>query len=368
MRETEYRNNMKIAIDARMIQMSGIGTYIKTLMGHGIYAVALGDDKDILKYDESVQVINYDEKIYGAGEQLHFPFKELKKSGVSLLHVPHYNVPVFYRGRLAVTVHDLTHLVLPQFLPNKLAYLYARFLIGYAVHKAEVVFTVSENSKKDILRFYRVPEEKIAVVYNAVDVRFIHRQREDVEYLIDKYKLPRDKKVIMYVGNLKPHKNLPKLLEAYSAMKDRENTCLVLVGKAFDSEDLTPEIKKLGIEDSVVRTGIIVDNELVDFYNLADLFVFPSLYEGFGIPPLEAMACGTPVACSDNSSLPEVVGDAAYMFNPYDVNQIREAMEKVLGNSSLAEKLIERGYRRAAMFTPEKIVETTKAVFEKIKG
>ena len=237
-----------------------------------------------------------------------------------------------------------------------------------SVHKAEVVFTVSENSKKDILRFYRVPEEKIAVVYNAVDARFVHRQRADVEYLIDKYKLPRDKRVIMYVGNLKPHKNLPKLLEAYSAMKDRENTCLVLVGKAFDSEDLTPEIKKLGIVDSVVRTGIIVDNELVDFYNLADLFVFPSLYEGFGIPPLEAMACGTPVVCSDNSSLPEVVGDAAYMFNPYDVNQIREAMEKVLGNSSLAEKLIERGYRRAAMFTPEKIVETTKAVFEKIKG
>ena len=267
-----------------------------------------------------------------------------------------------------MTVHDLTHLVLPQFLPNKLAYLYAKFLIGYAVHKAEVVFTVSENSKKDILRFYRVPEEKIAVVYNAVDARFIHRQREDVEYLIDKYKLPRDKKVIMYVGNLKPHKNLPKLLEAYSEMKDRENTCLVLVGKAFDSEDLTPEIKKLGIEDSVVKTGIIVDNELVDFYNLADLFVFPSLYEGFGIPPLEAMACGTPVVCSNNSSLPEVVGDAAYMFNPYDVNQIKEAMENVLCNSSLAEKLIERGYRRAAMFTPEKIVETTKAVFEKIKG
>ena len=106
-----------------------------------------------------------------------FLFKELKKSGVSLLHVPHYNVQVFYRGRLAVTVHDLTHLVLPQFLPNKLAYLYARFLIGYAVHKAEVVFTVSENSKKDILRFYRVPEEKIAVVYNAVDAQ-IHSQAE----------------------------------------------------------------------------------------------------------------------------------------------------------------------------------------------
>ncbi len=359
---------MKIAIDARMIQMSGIGTYIKALMGHGIYDIALGDGNDILKYDANVKVINYSDKIYGAGEQMHFPSRELRKSGADLLHVPHYNVPVFYRGKLAVTVHDLTHLVLPQFLPNKAAYLYAKFLIGYAVRKAEVVFTVSENSKRDILRFYNIPEDKIAVVYNAVDSRFVHRDREDVSYLFDKYHIPRDKKVIMYVGNLKPHKNLPRLLEAYSKMNGREDTCLVLVGKAFDSEDLTPQIKALGIEDSVIKTGIIVDNELVDFYNLADLFVFPSLYEGFGIPPLEAMACGTPVVCSNNSSLPEVVGDAAYMFDPYDEKQIRDAMEKVLSDDSFAQSLVERGYKRVELFTPERIVNTTKAVFDKIKG
>lgn len=369
MREMEQTDNMKIAIDARMIQMSGIGTYIKTLMGQGIYDIALGNEKDILQYDKSVSVINYGDKIYGAGEQLHFPLKELKESRAELLHVPHYNVPVFYRGRLAVTIHDLTHLVLPQFLPNKAAYLYAKWLIGYAVHKAEVIFTVSENSKQDIMHFYkRVNKDKIVVVYNAVDGKFVHRERRDVEYLIDKYKLPRDKKVIMYVGNLKPHKNLPRLLEAYAAMKDREDTCLVLVGKAFDSEDLTPQIKSLGIEKSVIRTGIIVDSELVDFYNLADLFVFPSLYEGFGIPPLEAMACGTPVVCSDNSSLPEVVGDAAYMFDPYSTDAIRAAMEKVLGDDELAGTLVERGYERVRMFTPEKIVNATKAAFDKIKG
>lgn len=112
----------------------------------------------------------------------------------------------------------------------------------------------------------------------------------------------------------------------------------------------------------------MVDNELVDFYNLADLFVFPSLYEGFGIPPLEAMACGTPVVCSNNSSLPEVVGDAAYMFDPYDEKQIRDAMEKVLSDDSLAQSLVERGYKRVELFTPERIVNTTKAVFDKIKG
>ena len=159
-----------------------------------------------------------------------------------------------------------------------------------------------------------------------------------------------------------------RLLEAYADMKDRDNTCLVLVGKAFDSENLTPRIKELGIEGNVIRTGIVVDDELVDFYNLADLFVFPSLYEGFGIPPLEAMACGTPVVCSDNSSLPEVVGDAAYTFNPYDTELIREAMEKVLSDEALAASLIEKGYERVKMFTPESVINRTKAAFERIKG
>ena len=126
--------------------------------------------------------------------------------------------------------------------------------------------------------------------------------------------------------------------------------------------------KKLGIEGNVIRTGIVVDDELVDFYNLADLFVFPSLYEGFGIPPLEAMACGTPVVCSDNSSLPEVVGDAAYTFNPYDTELIREAMEKVLSDEALAASLIEKGYERVKMFTPESVINRTKAAFERIKG
>ncbi len=359
---------MRIAIDARMIQMSGIGTYIKTLMGQGIYDIALGNENDIHKVDESVDVIDYADKIYGVSEQLHFPSKALKKSGADMLHVPHYNVPVFYRGRLAVTIHDLTHLVLPEFLPNKFAYIYAKLIIGYAVRKSDIIFTVSENSKRDIMKFFKVREDKIDVVYNAVDAKFTKKERSSVEYLVDKYSLPHDKKVIMYVGNLKPHKNLLRLLEAYAKMDGRDDTCLVLVGKAFDSEDLTPKINELGIEKNVIRTGIIVDDELVDFYNLADLFVFPSLYEGFGIPPLEAMACGTPVVCSDNSSLPEVVGDAAYMFDAYDTDMICKAMEKVLSDEALAASLVKKGYERVKIFTPESVINRTKAAFDRIKG
>lgn len=358
---------MKIAIDARMIQMSGIGTYIKTLMGQGIYQVALGDRKEIEEYDNSVDIIDYSDRIYSISEQLHFPFKALRRTKADILHVPHYNVPLLYRGRLAVTIHDLIHLVLPEFLPNRMAYIYAKVVIGFAVRKADVIFTVSGNSKKDLMRFFKVREDKIVVTYNAVDSKFIHKDRKEVEYLFDRYGIPAGKKVIMYVGNLKPHKNLSRLLKAYSKLDGRENTCLVLVGKAFDSEDLTPEINSLGLEKEVIRTGIVVNDELVDFYNLADLFVFPSLYEGFGIPPLEAMACGTPVVCSNNSSLPEVVGDAAYTFDPYDEAAIRDAMMRVLNDNELSKSLVQKGYERVKLFDADAIVEKTRAAFERIK-
>lgn len=358
---------MKIAIDARMIQMSGIGTYIKTLMGKGIYQAALGDGETIGEYDKNLEVIDFSDRIYSISEQLHFPFNALRRADVDILHVPHYNIPILYRGRLAVTIHDLIHLVLPEFLPNKMAYIYAKVVIGIAVRKADVIFTVSENSKKDLMRFFKVKEDKIIVTYNAVDRKFVHKDRKAVEYLVDKYGIPSGRKVIMYVGNLKPHKNLSRLLKAYSKLEGREKTCLVLVGKAFDSEDLTPEIEALNLEKDVIRTGIVVNEELVDFYNLADLFVFPSLYEGFGIPPLEAMACGTPVVCSNNSSLPEVVGDAALTFDPYDEDAIRDAMLRVLGDSELSASLIAKGSERVKLFDADELVSKTRDAFERIR-
>ena len=310
---------MKIAIDARMINMSGIGTYIRTLLNQDIYDVALGNRNDINNCDASMDIIDFEDKIYGISEQIHYPIRTLRNKNVDLLHLPHYNVPLFYRGDIAVTIHDLTHLVLPEFLPNKFAYIYAKVIIGYAVRKAKVIFTVSENSKKDLIKYFKVKPSKIIVTYNAVDKCFVHKDIKDVDYLVKKYNIPENKKIIMYVGNLKPHKNLVRLLNAYSRMKNIDDTCLVLVGKAFDNTELDNTVSQLKIENKVIKTGMIETQELVDFYNIADLFAFPSLYEGFGIPPLEAMACGTPVVCSDNSSLPEVVGDAAVTFNPYDI-------------------------------------------------
>lgn len=163
----------------------------------------------------------------------------------------------------------------------------------------------------------------------------------------------------MYVGNLKPHKNLKRLLEAYKDIDNFGDTVLLLVGKAFDNHNISEIEKVYGIEDKVIHTGMVSNEELVDLYNLADLFVFPSLYEGFGIPPLEAMACGTPVVCSNNSSLPEVVGDAAYTFNPLNVNEIRKAINVVMGDNELRLNYIEKGFSRCSVFKWDECVDKT---------
>lgn len=346
---------MRVVIDARMLEMSGIGTYIQHLFGKGIYDIALGNVDDIKKYEPNIMTIEYKDKIYGIKEQLHFPYKKLRKFKPDILHVPHYNIPIFYHGKMVVTIHDLIHIILPEFLPNRFAYFYARFMIGLACKKSIHIFTVSENTKNDLIKIFHVKPEKITVTYNGVDGGFKVKGKSQIEYLYDKFSIPSDKKILMYVGNLKPHKNLERLLEAYSKINNIEDTKLVLVGKAFKSENLNVIETKLKIKDKVVHTGVVDKNELVDLYNLADLFVFPSLYEGFGIPPLEAMACGTPVICSNNSSLPEVVGDAAVMFNPYSVKDIKLSIEKVLNNAKLSRSLILNGLKRAKLFTWDSI-------------
>ncbi|MBE5789052.1 MAG: glycosyltransferase family 4 protein [Clostridiales bacterium] len=344
-----------IGIDARMIEMSGIGIYIQHQMGRGIYEVAVGREEEIRKYDRQVRVIPFEAPIYQLKEQLRFPEKEIRKAGVDLMHFPHYNVPLSYRGRFAVTVHDLTHLILPEFLGNRVKYEYAKTLMAHALRKSEKILTVSENSKKDILKFFPdLPPAKITVVGSAIEDDFGIREKKDLEYLYDRFRFPRDRKMLLYVGNLKPHKNLRRLLEAFHIL-NREDTILVLAGKAFQSLSLEQQEEELGIRGRTVHTGLVTKEELIDLYNLTDLFVFPSLYEGFGLPPLEAMACGTPVVAANNSSIPEVVGDAARLVDAENPEELAEAIRDVLDHPDQAEELIRRGLRRCRFMTPAQV-------------
>lgn len=325
--EKENITKLRI-IDARMLKMSGIGTYIQNLIKNGCYDYALGNRNELSEYFDEDKIIDYDSKIYGIKEQIKFPYLKICKLNPDVLHVPHYNVPIFYSGRMIVTIHDLTHIVMPKFLPSKFAYIYARFMIGIACLKAEKILTVSENTKKDIIKYYHVNPKKISVVYNGVGEEFTKKDKKEISYLYNKYSIPTNKKIVMYVGNLKKHKNLENLLEAFSKLKNIENYRLILVGKAFKNiDELNEKEKLLNIDNYVVHTGVVNQEELVDFYNLADLFIFPSLYEGFGLPILESLKCGTPVICSNTSSMPEVGGKVVSYFNPYDIEEIKKSIE-----------------------------------------
>ena len=355
---------MKVAVDARMINASGIGTYIQNLAKNNCYCFSLGNKEELKDIDKIEEVIEFDSPIYGIKEQLKFPYKELRKLKPDLLHIPHYNVPIFYRGDMIVTIHDTTHLVLDEFLPNKLARFYASIMMKIAIRKSKVILTVSENSKRDLIKYFKVDENKIKVTYLGVKENIKEKSKEEVEYLYEKFNIPRNKKILMYVGNLKPHKNLERLLQAFAKLKTKNDCVLLLVGKAFERYNVLEDREKdLNIKENVIHTGIVSEDELVDLYNLIDLFVFPSLYEGFGLPVIEALKCGTKVACSDTSSLPEVGGNVVSYFKPKDVDEMTRVIEQELEKQSTDEEKQKR-IDWAKTFDWKKTSEEVKKAFE----
>ncbi|MCL2259819.1 MAG: glycosyltransferase family 4 protein [Fibromonadales bacterium] len=307
---------MKIAIDARMINKSGIGIYIKHIMENIGYDVVLDNS-------------NFPYKNYSIKEQLFFPYRKLRREKVDVLHVPHLNIPIFYKGKLVVTIHDLTHLRYPQFLPSKFHYYYFKFMLGMATKKASKIITVSHNTKKDIIDFFNTEPDKIKVIHSGVGKEFVIKPKDEVSYLYKKYNILPEKKIILYVGNLLPHKNVNSLLKASHLIK--KDHVLVLVGKSFKERTAKVETDNY---QSLLYVGEASRDELVDLYNLADLFVLPSLYEGFGFPVLESFACGTPVACSNTSSLPEVGGNFAFYFDPKDEANIADVINMAFESKS----------------------------------
>ena len=173
------------------------------------------------------------------------------------------------------------------------------------------------------------------MTYNGVSEKFKVKNKEEISYLYNKFNIPENKKIIMYVGNLKPHKNLERLVRAFAKIEDKSDKVLVLVGKAFEKYSILDDVEKeLNIKENVIHTGLVTQEELVDLYNLSDLFVFPSLYEGFGLPILEALKCGPPVISANNSSLPEVGGELVDYFDAYNIDEIKEKIEKNINSKS----------------------------------
>jgi glycosyltransferase involved in cell wall biosynthesis len=272
---------------------------------------------------------------------------------VKLVHEPHYVLPPAIRCRSVVTIHDCIHLMFPQYLPGKLAYVYAKGSMWAASRKADRILTVSEASKRDILRFFDVPPEKVEVIYNAIDERFLAPPNaERMDLVRQRYQL--DDPFVMYVGNIKPHKNIERLIDAFARARSQspDNLKLIIIGDEISKYPALRHLVHRHKLDKHVRfLGFQPMETLAAFYRLARAFVCPSLYEGFGLPPLEAMACGSPVVTSNVSSLPEVCGGAALLVDPYDVDAIAHGIVQAVTDDTLRADLIARGHERARSFS-----------------
>ena len=364
---------MRIAIDARKLHDFGIGTYVRNLLKYLALIdretefVLLCRPQDMTvaeRLGPNFRAVAEPSRPYSLAEQVMLPAR-LVAQNVSLLHEPHYVLPPLVPCRAVVTIHDCIHLMFPQYLPNRFAHAYARANLWAATRRAERIFTVSETSKADILRYCDVPAERIIVVHNAIDERFAApADMEAVERVRERYRL--NGPFALYVGNIKPHKNLERLIDAFNLVRRAgyERLELLIIGDQISKYPrLRRAVDRHKLHKHVRFLGFVADDTLAALYRLATVFVFPSLYEGFGLPPLEAMASGTPVVTSNRSSLPEVVGDAAVLVDPYSAASIAEGIQRVLGDADLRRTLSERGLARAKAFSWESSVRRIHEVY-----
>ena len=371
---------MKVAIDARKWRDYGIGTYVRNLVRHlarldreTTYFLFCNpsDEATLRDLAENFVPVVDDSAGYGLREHVSIPLK-LRRLGADLLHSPHYVRPLFCSIPSVVTVHDCIHLLFPEYLPSPMAWRYAHFMIGRAVRKSALVFTVSEASRRDILRFYPWADpDKVQVVPNAIDVDLLEDPgAEESERVRERYQIRG--RFVLFVGNVKPHKNLERLIASFARLRQEaghEDLKLLIIGEDVSRYgSLRRTVEAAGVRQDVRFFGYVPDRTLAALYRMASVFAFPSLYEGFGLPPLEAMACGTPVVTSRISSLPEVVGDAAVLIDPYDVEDITRGLRRALEDETLRAALIEKGRVRARGFSWERSAAAVHAGYLKVLG
>jgi Glycosyltransferase len=265
-----------------------------------------------------------------------------------------------------LTIHDLIPLLYPDSYSPNLAKRWNTSL-KLIVNRADHIIAISEKTREDCIKYLDIPKQDITVTPLGYSNVYHHMENiEEVkDYIKNTYNLER---YILFVGRVEERKNLPPVIKALYELKKAglKHKLLIIGGMGWKHEEVLREIDRLNLQDEVIFPGYIPEEDLVKFYNAADLFVYPSLYEGFGLPPLEAMACGTPVVTSNTSSLPEVVGDAGIMVDPLDVDALADSMHRVLTDDHLSEKLRNMGIARAREFSWEKTAQKTWKVYEQV--
>jgi glycosyltransferase involved in cell wall biosynthesis len=304
-----------------------------------------------------------------AWHRLRLPlFAELFTGQVDLFHSPDFTLPPVWRARALVTVHDLSFLRVPECFPEGLLR-YLEAAVPRALRRADHVIADSYNTRRDLVELLGTPETKVSVIHCGVEPRFrpMTGETDDVTLAAVRRKYDLPGRFVLGVGTIQPRKNYGRLVEAFSSLKAqgllRGWQLIIAGGRGWLYESLFERVETLGLRDEVRFLGFVDDADLPALYNLARVFAFPSLYEGFGIPPLEAMACGVPVVCSDASSLPEAVGDAALTVDPLDVAGLAEAIHRAIEDESLRASLVARGQTRAAAFTWSKAARKLLAVY-----
>jgi glycosyltransferase involved in cell wall biosynthesis len=290
---------------------------------------------------------------------------------IDLLHCPYWSNPVWSPWPTVVTVHDVIQFVLPEYAWRKISRLYFG-MVSVAARRAQAVITVSECSKRDIMKIIGLPAERIHVIGNAVDASFYPvRDAWQLANVRERYGIaPR---FVLYFGGFDMRKNVPRIIEAYGRLPEslRREYQLVIAGRYQHlGHPLYPDpretVRRLGLDGSVIFTGQIREQDKAPLYSAASVYMFPSLYEGFGMTVLEAMACGTPVLTSNVSALPEVVGDAGALVDPYSADAISQQLAELLESQSTREELSRRGLERARHFTWPAVAEQTVRVYREI--
>ncbi len=373
----------KILIDATAIpkQPVGAGLYMSRLVRELLHA-ELEFDLKILAHEDDFGLFDlHDEykkhflfqRDRGRGlrilsEQFTYP-QLIRKNQMDLCHGLHYSMPIINKTRTVTTIHDTTFYLYPQ-KHTWLKRLYFKFFIKYSSIHSDHLITVSDNTKNDLISLFNIDPGKITTSHLGVDTSFKPLDNYDMfQKIKNKYVLP--DKFILYVGLIEPRKNLQSLVKAYanflkmSELKD--NSHLVLAGRwGWESKELTKLITELNIDAKVHFPGYIDSEDLPFLYNMAIVFVYPSYYEGFGLPVLEAMACGTPVITSNISSMPEIVGDSGLLINPNDISNIENAIKDLLSNDLLRRKLSEQALIRSKEFTWKETAQKTLDVYRRV--
>jgi len=384
---------MKIVIDARMygLEHAGIGRYVLNLIREikneklkikNLEITLLVRKKNLeeikQEFGNTFEIVVCDVSHYSLKEQLTIPL-QLIKLKPDLVHFPHFNIPIFYPGRFIVTIHDLikhtskgVETTTRSPLIYWFKYLGYRGVFSQAAKRAVKVIVPSVAVKNELQKTYNLPEEKIEVIYEGVDEKFKIKNEKlkmttQNARILDKYDIK--KPFIIYTGSLYPHKNVEKLLKAMICLNDSSNfnediRLVVVCARNVFYERFKKKVKEMKVEKLIKFLGFVPDRELALLYRQAEAFVFPSFSEGFGLPGLEAMACGLPVVCSDIAVFREVYGEAAEYFDPLDPQDMAAKIKMVIKSPKNRRNLINKGFNQVKKYSWKRTVEETLEAYE----